>query len=221
MSCCPMFVHCDLSAFRQPSVWKTCWGTAGDILQNHSSPHCACRIIPTSGTASSEQHQAQPNRRDVRLRVAGCFSTRWSSGGGWMYSRALSSTIGRTGTACAWKLHTGWLLSTAAPRSTASQAVALFGCRRGLWHVASLLGAHLQGGDQRGDASVPASGGTRKGGRAAQMVEHVPFLLTWLLPASQREIGHVSCDSAPRVAATGGPHPPCAHPAVHASHAAR
>lgn len=60
--------------------------------------------LPRRGPGGGpDSNQDQPNRREVRLRAAGCFSMRCSSDGGWMCSRALSSTIGRTGMACACK----------------------------------------------------------------------------------------------------------------------
>ena len=41
-----------------------------------------------------------PHRREVRLRATGCLSSRWSRAGGCTCSNALSSSMGRSGTAC-------------------------------------------------------------------------------------------------------------------------
>ncbi len=73
-------------------------------FQSNRTRPAAKPQLPRRGSGRSpDSNQDQPNRREVRLRAAGCLSMRCSSDGGWMCSCALSSTIGRTGMACACK----------------------------------------------------------------------------------------------------------------------
>jgi hypothetical protein len=169
---------------------------------DHARPTCplvSSQVGPCYSTIDpgndppSQGCQPQPNRRDVKLRVAGCFSTRWSSAGGWMYSRALSSTIGRTGTACG----VTTLCCLVADLDSCG-AAKQDGTGRKLWQWCDIrLGSHLQGGDQRGNASISTTRSTRKGCCAAQVVEQICFLLIRLLLAtSQREVRHITCNTS-------------------------